>query len=33
LQDDDGSSSFPYYSLTDFSDAFFSVINNTQELD
>ena len=26
LQDGDGSSSFPYYSLTDFSDAFFSVV-------
>jgi hypothetical protein len=29
LQDGDGSSSFPYYSLTDFSDAFFSVVDNT----
>lgn len=32
LQDDDGSSSFPFYSLTDYSDAFFSVVNNTLNL-
>lgn len=32
LQDDDGSSSFPFYSLSDFSDAFFSVVNNTVNL-
>lgn len=33
LQDGDGSSSFPYYSLLDFSDAFFSVVDNTENLD
>ena len=33
LQDGDGSSSFPYYSLTDFSEAFFSVVEQTQTLD
>lgn len=32
LQDDDGSSSFPFYSLTDYADAFFSVVNNTLSL-
>jgi hypothetical protein len=33
LQDDDGSSSYPYYSLSEFADGFFSVINNTLALD
>jgi hypothetical protein len=32
LQDEDGSSSFPFYSLTDYADAFFSVVNNTLRL-
>lgn len=32
LQDEDGSSSFPYYSLSDFTSAFFSVVENTQSL-
>jgi hypothetical protein len=32
LQDEDGSSSFPFYSLTDYADAFFSVVNNTLNL-
>lgn len=32
LQDEDGSSSFPFYSLADYADAFFSVVNNTLHL-
>lgn len=33
LQDGDGSSSFPYYSLTDFAGSFFSIVDNTLTLD
>jgi len=32
LQNDDGSSSFPFYSLSDFSDKFFGVIEQTESL-
>ena len=33
LQDADGSSSFPFNSLSDFADSFFSIVNNTENLD
>ncbi len=32
LQNDDGSSSYPYYSLSDFTEKFFGVIDQTKEL-
>lgn len=30
LQNDDGTSSFPYYSLTEFTDTFFDIFNQTE---
>jgi hypothetical protein len=32
LQNDDGTSSYPYYSLTDFTDTFFDIIDQTNQL-